>query len=110
MRSPAVDARLCLETPRHADSHSTTEESLSLMPRPKAIEQRTKVMTHADPNANADWADAYVRWVAECVSVQEAYERWSTAAAGDASLAFAVYRAALDREEHASTWFAALPT
>jgi hypothetical protein len=54
--------------------------------------------------------DAYADWVEESVGVQEAYESWSTAASGDASIAFAAYRAALDREEHASKFFAALAT
>jgi hypothetical protein len=55
-----------------------------------------------------DMTDAYDDWVAECVSVQEAYEYWSTVGSDDAPIAFAVYIAALDREEHASKCFAAL--
>ena len=69
------------------------------MPRQRAIKDRITGMTHA-----------YADWVAECISVQQAYERWSAAGACDASLAFALYRAALDREEHASRCFAALTT
>jgi hypothetical protein len=53
---------------------------------------------------------AYADWVAECISVQAAYESWSAAGSGDASFAFALYRAALDREEQASRCFAALAT
>jgi hypothetical protein len=67
------------------------------MPRRRAIAQRIN-----------DMRDAYADWVAECISVQEAYEGWSAAGNEDASVAFAVYRAALDREEQASKWFAAL--
>jgi hypothetical protein len=67
------------------------------LPREKATKQRTNGMT-----------DAYVDWLAECVSVREAYEHWSAARSSEASFAFAVYRAALDREEHASARFAAL--
>ncbi|MCW3013362.1 MAG: hypothetical protein JWO02_454 [Solirubrobacterales bacterium] len=52
--------------------------------------------------------DAYVDWLEESARVRNAYERWSSAASADAWLAFAVYRAALDREEHASRWFQAL--
>jgi hypothetical protein len=53
---------------------------------------------------------AYGDWRAACSSVRHAYERWSTASRGCASLAFAAYRAALDREEHASKCVAALAT
>jgi hypothetical protein len=67
------------------------------MPRRRAITHRINDMT-----------DAYADWVAECISVQDAYEGWSAAGGEDASIAFAVYRAALDREEQASKWFAAL--
>jgi hypothetical protein len=69
------------------------------MPRRRAVKQRIDHMR-----------DAYADWVAECASVQVAYEGWSTAGDDEASTAFAVYRAALDREEQASKWFAALAT
>jgi hypothetical protein len=46
--------------------------------------------------------DAYVDWREECIAVSEAYAGWTAAAATDADLAFAVYVAALDREERAS--------
>jgi hypothetical protein len=69
------------------------------MPRRRAIEQRID-----------DMRDAYADWVAECASVQVAYEGWSAGGDDDASTAFAAYRAALDREEQASKWFAALAT
>lgn len=51
---------------------------------------------------------AYGDWRAQCASVRHAYERWSTASRGRTALAFAAYRAALDREEHASRCCAAL--
>jgi hypothetical protein len=69
------------------------------LPRQRAIKDRINGMTHA-----------YADWVAECISVQEAYESWSAAGKGDASFAFALYRAALDREEQASRCFAAFAT
>lgn len=78
--------------------HPWTMEEVG-MPRRRALQHRVN-----------DMLDAYADWVAECVSVQDAYEGWSTAGNGDASIAFAVYRAALDREEQASKWFAALAT
>ena len=67
------------------------------MPRQRSTEHRMDDMT-----------DAYDDWVAECVSVQQAYEFWFTAGSEEAPIAFAVYRAALDREECASQCFAAL--
>jgi hypothetical protein len=50
--------------------------------------------------------DAYVDWREECLSVSEAYERWERAPVGEAAFAFVAYRAALDREEHASQTYA----
>jgi hypothetical protein len=47
-------------------------------------------------------ADAYLEWRERCAAVDEAYRRWSTAAADARALAFAIYVAALDREERAS--------
>jgi hypothetical protein len=56
-----------------------------------------------------DVTDAYAYWVDECNDVQEAYESWSNAPAGDASsAAFAAYCAALEREEYASLCLQAL--
>jgi hypothetical protein len=54
--------------------------------------------------------DAYVDWREEGAHVWDAYARWESAEHGDASLAFSAYRAALDREEHASRVYAALVT
>lgn len=53
---------------------------------------------------------SYLDWVEECIAVQEAYESWSNAPAHDASVAFAVYCAALDQEESASISLQALAT
>jgi hypothetical protein len=69
------------------------------MPRRRAVKQRID-----------DMREAYADWVAECAGVQVAYEGWSTAGNAEASTAFAVYCDALDREEQASKWFAALAT
>jgi hypothetical protein len=65
-----------------------------------------RLLRAASPRSGS-W-DAYVDWLEECVTVREAYERWSSAAAADVLLAFAAYRAALDREEHAARCFQAL--
>jgi hypothetical protein len=50
--------------------------------------------------------DAYVDWQEECLFVWDAYCRWASAPRDDAGLAFAAYAAALDREEHASAYYA----
>ena len=53
---------------------------------------------------------AYVEWLDESEAVWDAYDRWAGAAQADAALAFGAYRAALEREEHASHVYAALMT
>src|SRR3954451_25012155 len=50
--------------------------------------------------------DAYVDWREECITLGNAYERWLTVAVAERSLAFAAYRAALDREQQASSVYA----
>jgi hypothetical protein len=45
---------------------------------------------------------AYFDWREECIALSDAYASWTVAEATDAALAFAVYVAALDREERAS--------
>lgn len=52
--------------------------------------------------------DVYVEWREECVAVHTAYERWRRAPKGESAAAFAVYAAALDREERAGNVYAAL--
>jgi hypothetical protein len=54
--------------------------------------------------------EAYVDWREECVGVSGAYERWSSAPVPDRPVAFSAYRAALEREEHASRVYADLIT
>jgi hypothetical protein len=66
----------------------------------KALE-RTRLVVEVD-----DVIDAYVAWRAACLFVCDAYHRWSSATRADATLAFAAYAAALDREEHASACYA----
>jgi hypothetical protein len=51
---------------------------------------------------------AYVEWLDESEAVWDAYDRWAGAAHADAGLAFGAYRAALEREEHASDVYATL--
>jgi hypothetical protein len=50
--------------------------------------------------------EVYVDWREECIGLRAAYERWSNGAAEQRDLAFAGYRAALDREEQASVAYA----
>ncbi len=52
--------------------------------------------------------EAYVDWRNECMSVGDAYDRWTSAPTTDARLAFASYMAALDREEQAERLYAKL--
>jgi hypothetical protein len=48
------------------------------------------------------FVDCYLSWREEAAEVRSAYDRWDTAHERDEALAFAAYRAALDREEHAA--------
>jgi hypothetical protein len=52
--------------------------------------------------------DAYVEWREECVAVDRAYRRWSASSSDGSALAFAVFVAALDREQRASNAYARL--
>jgi hypothetical protein len=50
--------------------------------------------------------EAYVDWREECLALHNAYERWSSVPLDERNVAFAAYRAALDREEQASSVYA----
>jgi hypothetical protein len=52
--------------------------------------------------------DTYVEWREECARLQGAYERWATATPCERPLAYAAFRAALDREERSSYVYADL--
>jgi hypothetical protein len=52
--------------------------------------------------------DMYVEWREECAALWEAHARWRAAPAAERALAFASYRAALDREEWAAHVYADL--
>lgn len=61
---------------------------------------RTKV---AWPDAQVDaMIETYVEWSEECAVLEGAYERWTSSEPPDRRLAYAAYRAALDREEKAA--------
>lgn len=51
------------------------------------------------------FVETYVCWREESDAVRTAYERWRTGERRDRGLAYAAYRAALDREEHAAVVF-----
>jgi hypothetical protein len=46
--------------------------------------------------------DCWVFWRGACEDVRSAYEQWGNCDAPERGLAFASYRAALDREDHAA--------
>lgn len=48
------------------------------------------------------FVDSYVCWQEEAAAVKDAFECWRGADAGERGLAFAAYRAALDREDLAA--------
>lgn len=54
--------------------------------------------------------DAYVAWREASAAARDAYEGWTWALSGDGLLAFAAYRAALDREERAAEVYAGIVT
>ena len=49
---------------------------------------------------------AYSAWRHECAAVRTAYGKWVRATTSDASVAFAAYRVALDREQRAADIYA----
>jgi hypothetical protein len=70
---------------------------------------------HASPFARAglhrlidEMIDGYVSWREECAAVHRSYENWDRAERQDRDLAYAAYRAALDREEHAAATYRSL--
>jgi DNA-binding SARP family transcriptional activator len=60
-----------------------------------------------------EFIESYVRWREACEDVGAAYRRWADSEPQQRNLAFATYRAALQREERAATihshWVAAAP-
>jgi hypothetical protein len=53
-----------------------------------------------------DMIDAFVDWQEECLFLEDAYDLWTSASPASRDLAFAAYRAALDREQQACLVFA----
>jgi hypothetical protein len=57
-----------------------------------------------DPRVDV-FVESYVEWREECQSLEIAYARWARSKRAGRNLAFAAYRAALDREEKAAHVF-----
>jgi hypothetical protein len=49
-----------------------------------------------------EFLDSWARWREACEDIRSAHERWGNCETPQRGLAFASYRAALDREEHAA--------
>ena len=64
---------------------------------------RESPATESERSALADaFVDSWVSWRESCEEVRGAYWWWRECARPQRALAFAGYRAALDREEHAA--------
>jgi hypothetical protein len=61
---------------------------------------------HIQPELVDRLIELYCDWRTECSSVRAAYEQFTAAPAGGRTLAYAVYGAALDREESAAAVYA----
>ena len=64
--------------------------------------------TQVQPELIDVMMNVYVDWREECIALRRAYERWSSVRVAERKLAFAAYRAALDREDRASAVYADL--
>jgi siderophore synthetase component len=73
-----------------------------------SLNQQASINRRADKRLADEAFHAYVEWLDESDAVWDAYSRWAGATHADATLAFAAYRAALEREEHASDVYATL--
>jgi len=49
------------------------------------------------------FVDRYVEWREECQALDSAYDDWARSKRSERGIAFATYRAALDREEKAAS-------
>jgi hypothetical protein len=76
--------------------------------RAASLEEVDQVTTQAQPELIDVMMEVYVEWREECIALRNAYERWSSVRVAERELAFAAYRAALDREDRASAVYADL--
>jgi hypothetical protein len=49
-----------------------------------------------------EFLESYLRWREACEDVRDSYRRWAECEQHQRGLGFAIYRAALEREEHAA--------
>lgn len=81
------------------------------MPRKRTSPQDTALLDPAGdeiyPWRTDEFLETYVCWREECELLALAYDAWKSANITDLALAFAAYRAALDREHQAATRLAA---
>jgi hypothetical protein len=67
---------------------------------------RVPIRPRISPDVIDRLMEMYVDWRQECAWLRAAYERWLSVPIEQRDLAFAAYRAALDREEQASAVYA----
>jgi hypothetical protein len=73
---------------------------------PAGFDQVTELDAQIRPELIDELVDVYIDWLEECTGLWNAYGRWLRVPAEERDLAFAGYRAALDREEQASVAYA----
>lgn len=73
------------------------------MSRPKTVQPAVDTATRT--RLVDEMVERYVDWREECAAVEEAYRCWSTSSA-PCTMEFAIYNAALDREECAARLYA----
>jgi hypothetical protein len=71
-----------------------------------AIHQVEKAYSRTRAELIDEIVERYLDWREQCIAVAETYERWSNGSIANRNLAFEVYKAALDLEEHASLIYA----
>src|SRR5258705_5653176 len=59
-------------------------------------------VAEGSPSLVDGFLDSWMRWREACEDVRSAHERWGNCETPQRGLAFASYRAALDREDHAA--------
>jgi hypothetical protein len=77
-------------------------------PRSPVSRGLDRMYAETQPEVTDRLMDMYVEWREECIVLWEAYERWKAVPPAETALAFAAYRAALDREEWAAHVYADL--
>jgi hypothetical protein len=71
-----------------------------------ALHQVEKANSQIRAELIDEMVERFVDWREQCIAVAESYERWSNGSIANRKLAFEVYKAALDLEEHASLIYA----